>query len=237
MKVIPRVFCALVIAIQPLSAGFSQASEAPIFREVARKEVKLDDHTITYVRVKPPVSLPKRQIVQLPAPTAQELADRERRAEKAHVILNVSAVVHLTTPIVTEIKLRCEDREYTCYSNADFRDLTQTTTFEGQDTIFSWFPWISEVSPEEAALPAGLNLSATEPEYLIQATQVEVAQNETAFEGLDLIHAFYQLNHEKLHADRLVREAEQAAREKELREHPPKKPDTVIYFWKKEAVK
>ena len=101
----------------------------PAFNILSRSEIKTEGATITYALVEPPTDLPKRPVVSAPAQlqsTAVELAEAARLEAKEHIVLDVSAIVYLTEPVVTEIKLRCEDREYICYSNADFRDLRQT---------------------------------------------------------------------------------------------------------------
>lgn len=231
----------ILAAIALGSASFALAEPdlpAPVFSALARKEIKLNDHTVTYVRVRPPLNLPKPP----PAPPTRELSSEERSRldaleAKVYVILDVSATVYLTSPVVTEIKLRTEKREYICYSNADFRNLTQICQFEGENAVYSWVPFIFEVSAGEGQMPAGLSLSTTESEYVVQATEAEMLEGEDAFRGLDLIHAFYEVNKAKLQTDRLAREAEQLVRERELLEHPPKKDNTVIYFWKKEAAR
>jgi hypothetical protein len=226
----------LLIACKVVSA--EQTPDAtPEFSIVARKEVKLDDHKITYVRVKPPKNLPKLPPTPVAAePTSEQMARWKELETKTHVQLNNSCVVYLTKPKITQIKLRVDDKEFTCYSNVDFRNLSAVNSLEDANTVYSWFPWISESEPD-GSIPAGLELSTTEAEYIVEASEADVAKYEEQFKGLDLLHAYFTVHKDTLIADRIKRETEAEAREKELRENPPKKQDTVIYFWKKEESK
>ena len=157
----------------------------------------------------------------------------DRLEAKAHVMLNVSATVYLTNPVITELKLRCDGKEYTCYSNADFRDLTQLSQLEGEKTVYAWFPFVSEAAAEDASLPRGLRLAPGKAGY----TSLETSrpEDQVFFHGLDLIHAYYEANKAKLQTERMAREAAERAREKALRENPPKPQDTKVIIWKNQS--
>jgi hypothetical protein len=215
---------------------------APVVRytEVSRKTVTLKDHKVTLIRVRVP-TFPKAPLPPAPRqPTAEEQAMAERYAKKDYADLNVSATVYIggATP-VTEIRWRNEtgEIEYRAWSNADFRYLAQLPSLETETTVYSWFPFIDSCDLKEwpsdykYPIPEGLNFSTTETEYFIDARTKELKDQEITLAGLDYLHAYYQIHYKDLKADYERREAENAAREKELREHPPVKPDTVIRFW------
>lgn len=216
------------------------------FFEVTRKEVTLEDHKITLIRVRPP-ALPKTTAAPVPAPrplTAEEKAYEERVAKKAYAMLQLSATVYLggKTP-VTELRWRNDtgDTEYRVWSNADFRYLTQLSTLETETTVYSWFPFLDEWNlldwpiDQPSPIPAGLDFSATETEYFIDARTKELKDQEVTLAGLDYLHAYYQIHYKELKADHEKRAVENAAREKALRENPPVKPDTVIHFWPEQS--
>ncbi len=225
------------------AAGATQAIAAEVtYSEVSRKEVRLGDHTVTLIRVRPPV-LPKA----VPAPaapsrplTAEEKAREERLAQKGYATLSLSVTVYLggKTP-VTELRWRDEGggTEYLAYSNIDFRHLTQLSTLETETTVYSWFPFVEEwhledwPSDQKFPIPQGLNFSPTDAEYYVDEQAKRLKDQETTLAGLDYLHAYYQINHAKLKADYEKREVENAGRERRLRENPPKPPDVNVRWW------
>lgn len=241
--------CSALIAIGLSIANAQDTRKAPVsepealtvrYTEVSRKTVTLKDHSITLIRVRAP-SFPKAPPPPVPRPpTAEEQATAERYEKKGYAMLNVSATVYIggTTP-VTEIRWRDEtgETEYRAWSNVDFRYLTQLSDLETDTTVYSWFPFVDECrlkdwpSDLKYPIPAELNFSTTETEYFIDTRTKEVKDQEITLAGLDYLHAYYQIHYKQLKADYESREAENEAREKQLREHPPVKPDTVIRFW------
>jgi hypothetical protein len=229
--------------------GLQSRAETPItaassanFTEVARKEVRLGDHTVTLIRVRPP-ALPK----VVPAPTAasrpltaEEKAYEERVAKKAYATLSLSATVYLGGPApVTELRWRNEsgDIEYHAWSNVDFRYLTQLTQLETDSTVYSWFPFVSDCElagmpdDEKSPLPAALNFSRTEAEYVVEVRAGGLRGEETTLAGLDYLHAYYQLHYAELKADHERRETLNAAEAENLRKNPPRTPDATLRFW------
>jgi hypothetical protein len=242
------IYIAFITAISPaLSLGqqlpensSTTASNAITPTEVARKVVSAGDHKITYVRIRPP-SLPQLPPPPEPRPpTAEEQAAAERIAAKPCATLNVSATVYLGgAQPVTELRWHDDTGAlfFRAWSNVDFRHLTQLLQFETATTVYAWFPMVDEVAlsdwPADQAspIPADLQFEPGVAEYYIESGVASLASEETTLAGLDYLHAFSQLHAAALKADYEHREADCAAREKELREHPPKTPDTVIQFW------
>jgi hypothetical protein len=214
--------------------------EAICFTEVARKQVNAGDHTITLIRVRPPV-LPKALPPQESRlPSAEDLATAERYAGKGHATLSVSATVYLGGPTpITEIRWRNEtgDTEHHAWSNVDFRYLAQIPTLETETTVYIWFPFIESFdlkdrpTDQNSSTLAGLSFSPTEAEYFLDSRTKESKEHETTLAGLDHLHAYYKIHYPTLKADYEKRMAENAERERQQRENPPKTSDVTIHFW------
>lgn len=211
------------------------------YSEVSRKTVNLGDHKMTFVRVRPPILSAPPPPPPVREPTAEEIAMEQRRAEKAYVTLSLTATVYLDGDrALTEIRWRNPETgnlEYRAWSNADFRYLTQVIDLESETTVYSWFPFVdvcdmASLPPEDRPrIPTNLSLSKTQAEYQVDAKTARSADQGETLAGLDYVHAYYQLHHAELKAyyDQLM--AKNAAREKELRDNPPAKADTVLRFW------
>ena len=224
-----------------LNAGPEAQASSPVvlYSEISRKEVRMGDHTLTLIRVRPPV-LPKAPPPPAPlAATAAETPTADRLAEKAFASLNLSIAVYLGKPTVTELRWRDESgkKEYKAWSNADFRYLTQLSSLETPTTVYQWLPFVEVYNVadlpagEKPALPKGLRLDPRGADYIVNLSARELPNEETTLAGLDYLHAYYQLHYAELKADYDKREAENAAREKELRENPPRIPDSVVRYW------
>lgn len=208
--------------------------------EVARKVVTLKDHKVTYIRIRPP-SLPLLPPAPEPRlPTAEEQAAAERMAEKAYAELNLRVTVYLGgAQPVSELSWRDEtgERTFRAWSNVDFRYLAQLWQFETATTVYSWFPFVDEIglsdfpADQPAPIPAGLQFEPGIAEYYLEAGVADLKSEQTTLAGLDHLHAYAQIHAVELKADYERREAESDAREKHLREHPPKTPDSIIHFW------
>jgi hypothetical protein len=234
--------CACVLFLGFTQAGAAETNGLVAYTEVARKEVRLGDHTVTLIRVRPP-ALPKVVPAPAAAPrplTAEEKAYEERVAKKTYATLSLSATVYLggKTP-VTELRWRNDagDVEYRAWSNVDFRYLTQLTELETDSTVYAWFPFIDEYDladwpkNEKSPVPRGLDFSRTGAEYVVEARADGLRGEETTLAGLDYLHAYYQLHQAALKADHAARKKENARLEEQLRKNPPKAPDTALRWW------
>jgi len=228
-------FCLFPIAVHGASVAIPQQ-----VTELARRVVAADTHKITYIRIRPP-SLPLLPPPPTPRPlTTEEQSTLARLAEKSYVTLNITATVYLGG-ICPVTKLRWRDANgelsFVAWSNVDFRHLTQIHQFETENTVYAWFPFVDEIvlaewpSDQPQPIPADLQFAPGFCEYYLNAETAGLKSEETILAGLDYLHAYAQLNATQLKADFELRLAEAAAREKRLREHPPKTPDTVIHFW------
>ena len=233
-----------LLALQSPSA-FGQAAVAdakpappPLnFQMLERTVVKSGDHAIIYQRVAPPP--PAAPSAPTPVPVAkvlspQELEAQQRREAKQHAVLFFSATV--LDHRVTELRWSDEGKEYRAFSNIDF----------------SYFSGMGEIETAEAIYTLMLALDAGSPETLAERTrefpQIAVLPkdraawvpadgsgqtNTTAMTALDAIHPYYDAHREALIQAYGEREAARAEAERQLREHPPVRKNTVISFWRK----
>lgn len=217
------------------------AGKTQTFTEISRREVKVGDHKMTMVRVQPPVFTQATVTPQQAPrpPTAEEIASVEQMSSKIYASLNLTATVYIGKPTVTEIRWRDETgkNEYRAWSNADFRYLTQLPYIETPTTVYQWFPFVDSYvladlpAGEKPLIPKGLKMLVTGSDYLVNLSPKQLAKEETTLAGLDYLHAYYQIHFKELKRDFEKQEAENSAREKQLRENPPSKADTVIRYW------
>lgn len=228
----------------PLTASTSETELAPAiqFTELSRKVVQKDGHTLTLIRVRPPVLPPPPQIEPTREPTPEELADMLEAEQKRYVSLGVSVTVYLRDgkPPISELRWRDADGNltYKAWSNVDFRYMTQLHHLETDEVVYSWFPFVDAWNLAELPddhpnpIPADVTFPAAGPaEYLLDSRTVESETEKDVLAGLDYLHAYYQLNFPRLKEIHEKLWAENAAREKELRDNPPVRPDTDIHFW------
>ena len=237
-----------LLSIGPSLLWAGETTVAPIqhgslvYSEVTRKVASLKDHKVTLVRVRGPLppnapTAPVQSLLPLPK---EEQAREDRLAKKAYAALNVTATVYLggKTP-VTELRWRNETgvREYHAWSNADFRYLTQLTELETETTVYSWFPLVDSIDlttwtkDQAYPLPAWLRFTGDAPDYQLDPKIKDWKDQETTLAGLDYLHAYYQLNVRALKTAYDKRMSDARTEEIRLARNPPKKTDTVTYFW------
>ncbi|HAM23809.1 MAG TPA: hypothetical protein DCQ04_16400 [Actinobacteria bacterium] len=208
---------------------------------LSRRTVTLSDHKMTLVyidapRLPAPVAPPRKM-----KPSAQELAAQAealevetRRATKVWGFASLGATVY-PGPI-TELNWQSGERTFRAYSTIDFRVLGCLSEIETDSAVLSWFCIASEGDPEGISLDLRrrLNLKSRTAEYVVDATEEEMAAAPEAFAVLDAIHAYFDDHRRELIAAHQKREAEAEARAAELLAHPPVTPDTTVYFWRVE---
>ena len=200
---------------------------------LSRRTVTMGDHKMTLVRIKAP-RLPKLPVVPQTPPSAEALATEARRATKTYDCATFTATVYAGP--VTEIIWQSGegDRTFRAYSNIDFLNLWGLSEIETDTAVLSWWCLPFDYSGEEIDLPLRkkLRLSPKFSEYVVDATEEEMAASPEAFAVLDAIHAYYDGHRRELIAARQQREAAEEARAAELLLHPPVTPDETVYFWK-----
>lgn len=231
-----HVCLASLLATSPLL--IADALDGIPLTVLSRSTVAEGERTITYVRIRPPALPPRPAPVPVPSakPTAADLAEWARLEAKPRLMLGVSATVHLRPPVVTELRWRSASREWVAWSNVDFRLLSQLTDFETEAAFYNWFPFMSEVGPEDDERPADLGLAPasaqTPAEYVVEGTAAEVAAAEPDLAPLDYLHAYHDVNRSELLAAQAARAAAAAEAARQSALAAPKPKDQTIYFWK-----
>jgi hypothetical protein len=245
------MFFIMVGSLSAIALSTALAQERPIEAPptslttqpaLARKEVDLGTHKVTYIRIVPPrlpvLPSPTSATPATSTPTAEEKAAEALRAAKTPSELSLSVTVYVGTPTVTELTWWDDGRRFRAWSNADFRLLTRLHYLETAAHVFFWTPLVTEGSVEEIASenrPTGQFLftaSDTTPEFYFEGTEEDLPTVATTLIGLDYLHAYYQIHRQTLAADYARDVAEAEARAQELVRNPPKSADTTIYFWK-----
>ena len=209
------------------------------FQVLERTVIKRGDHSIIYQRVAPPP--PTTPSAPAPVPVAkaltpQELEAQQRREAKQQAALFFSATV--MDQRVTELRWSEEGKEYRAFSNIDFR----------------YFSGMGEIETANAIYTLMLALDSGTAETLVERTrefpQIAVLPKERAawvpadgsvqtstmvMTALDAIHPYFDAHREALIRQYGEREAANVERERQLRERPPVRKDTVINFWRKPA--
>ncbi len=137
-----------------------------------------------------------------------------------------SITVYPDTPPCSVIEQRAPDGTgWRVVSGADFRLLRAVANFTTAGAQFHWFPSIGEASSDEPARPAWGGLGTeTAPAYRVLSGQPPAE----ALAALDHLHAHYAAHLADLRAAEAARLAEDERRERELRENPPKRRDTIV---------
>jgi hypothetical protein len=155
---------------------------------LARRSVMVGDHRMTLVRIRAPRLTPVLLApVMAEAPSEEALATEARREAKASAFVSLSVTVY-PGPI-TEIVWKYQDRSFRAYSNVDFRHLGWVSEIETDTAVLSWFfiPMEGEADGLATQLRAELGLSTAFAEYVVDATDEEMAATPEAFAVLDAI--------------------------------------------------
>ena len=225
----------MAFASPPADVGSSTAQ----FSELCRQETTIGDHKLTLIQISPPV-LPKAPPPpEPPALTLEQAATSERMAKKSYAALNLTATVYIGNPTVTQLRWSDESGliQYQAWSNVDFRYLTQLSYIETATTVYQFFPFVETYSladfpaGQKSPIPKKIKLSTLGADYVTELKSKELLAQESTLAGLDCLHAYYQVHYSELKAAYEKTEAENAAREEQLRLNPPKTPDTTLMFW------
>ena len=120
------------------------------------------------------------------------------------------------------------------YVNIDFAYFTTVTTLETADTIYDLFyAWGNDTAaslarsgqqpPDLSSFPTGRS------SYQIIAG--DASANPDAIAALNALCAYFDANRARLVADHERQQADQAAHQQWVKDHPPVQPNAVINFW------
>ncbi len=169
-----------------------------------------------------------------PVPSAEELTAQERRAAKPPRVLFFSATVLNRT--LTELRWFDEAGPHRAFSNIDFQVFSGMGEIETADAIYTLMLALDSGPAEAPAertrdFPQIALLPHDRSAWLLAESQG--SQSTPVMTALDAIHLFYDAHREALLQAHTEREAALAERERQLREHPPVKKNTVVSYWKK----
>lgn len=222
--------CASVLAVLALTVGSLAQIPPATTAELSRRVEVVDGKTIIVIRARPPARLPApppAPAVSAP-PSAAERLEQRRLAARKHASITVVATVFAGPPALTELRWTAAGREWLAFSNVDFRALTQLSSLEIGDTVWQWFPFVTDGDAESRPRPPGLSFSGLEAEYVVYASQAEWEAAPEAFTVLDWLMSYYEDNRIALDSALAIRRAEAARRAAEP--PPPPKPHVVRYY-------
>ena len=207
------------------------------FQVLKRTEIKRGDHSIIYQQVAPPSAAAPSVPVPPPAASAlsaQEIEARQRRAGKQMKVLFFTATV--LNRQITELRWFDEAGPHRAFSNIDFQVFSGMGEIETADTIYTLMQALDSGTAEALAertraFPQVALLPKDRAAWL--PVEGSGAQSTPMMTALDAIHPFYDAHRAELIQAHAQREAASAERERQLRENPPARKNTVISYWRK----
>lgn len=250
-----RMVCALgVFQLAAGRAADPEVASAPIppaikFQVLEGWQINLGNRAVILNRVVPPVLAEQPAAVVTPAPqlVSPEMLEAALRWErKKYEVIFISALVY--DRAVTQLQWYQEGRVLEAFSNIDFNYFSGVNEIETDDTIYWLIMGIGDqtragvdavnraVAEQGLAeslritVPPLAQFSATRSEYFLteKSGQPTLANVPTA---IDALHVYFDAHRQELIEGFAQREAQQIAREKWLKEHPPVPKNTVINFW------
>jgi hypothetical protein len=235
LKPLFAAFFAALATAHALAAEPSVAApEVPVLPgEITRSVIDQGDHrTILIEMVPDSVVRPRRQrpvtATPPPPPPSTVVSAAAEVDARPECFLNWRITVY-PGPVPCSVidGVTADNRPWRVISNVDFNLFGQYATFSSARAVYDWFPFLSDGDLDSPNRPA-LGLAASPAAYRIAPASLN--PDADALDALTTIHAYYDAHHDALLADNRAREQAAAERERELREHPPKKPDNVVRF-------
>lgn len=234
----------LVFTFVAATSGFAQNDSGAVpekqpisFQVLNTRKIDLGDRSLILNRVAPAVLPPLPPSPPTREPTATELAEEKRRADKKQELLFLSLTVY--DHRVTEIRrFDGENRSYRVFSNIDFNHFAGLGHVETEDTVYTLMLGIGNETIAAATdgwtkqVPRPETFSSTRSEYLLVEDQAPAALRAEDAAALDALHLYYDANKPRLSEEYVKREAARAERERWLKEHPPAPQDSVINYWR-----
>jgi hypothetical protein len=216
------------------------APEVPVLPgEITRSVIDQGDHRTILIEMVPDTAArPQRHrpatAAPTPTPTPAPLTAAAETTEadaKPEIFLDWRVTVYPGPVPCSVIEGETADhRPWRVISNVDLNLFRPCSTFTSARAVYDWFPCLidGDLDSPNRPSPAALGLAAAPAAYRIAPASQNPGPD--ALDALTAIHAYHDAHHDALLADYIAREQAAAARERELREHPPEKPDTVVRF-------
>lgn len=229
------------IVAQQVASKAQQVSEhlanTESFTILERREIDFGGRKLISHRVADP-GLPKTKnkapLATLPTTSLPPRSFMYTSKENHTVLL--SATVHEGEPTVTHLRWRIlglAEQELEAWSNIDWRLMSGTSNLESEtDSYFILLGvGLPSYSDEVPSLPISVDGKA---EYFVYADSNDGVE-EKAFEVIDLLHSYYEVNEPQLKIHHQRREAINDAWERHKAANPAKPQKAEIYFWKPDA--
>jgi hypothetical protein len=204
-------------------SGSQSAASAVHFQILDQGSVSFGKHTVTFNRVAPP-GFPPSVAPPSPAPPPQLYAK--------NVLLCFFATVY--DGKLTLIQWSSGDQTMVALSNINGDYLSTLYGFAEGNTAYEIIAFVDNESSTNADpqiatwLKQAQNaLSASVPGYVI----VSGTADGDTLQGFDALHAYFGANKNTLAQVYAQKQAQWAAEQLQLKQHPPVRPNTVINFW------
>ena len=231
-RLAPRAGVLAFLALPVLAPAQSAPASPTGGVELSRRVEIVDGKELILIRARPPergvAPAPAPSPVSAPSPSVAERLEELRLEAKKQTSFSVAATVYAGPPALTELRWRAAGRDWLAYCNVDFHALTQLSQIETADTVYQWFPFVSDGDAESRPRPPGLVFSGLEAEYVVYASRAEWEAAPEAFAALDRALSLYEERRAELDTALALRRAEAARRAAEP--PPPPKPHVVRYY-------
>lgn len=201
------------------------------FTVLERREVNMGERKLIANRVADP-KLPKLKKKEKSVPSSVSLPpDFTSYTPKEQHTLLLSATIHEGEPTVTHLRWRGADGvEFEAWSNIDWDLMRGIMTLSSETDEYLVFQGVGPPSQSDD-VPALPPFTEGKAEYFVFADST-TAIDDDAYEGIDLLHSYYEANEAELTVLHQRHEALSAAKKRYDAENPKKPKNTVVHFWK-----
>lgn len=206
------------------------------FTVLERREIDMGERKLIANRVADP-QLPKlKEEVKDNATSTSESLPPEffnSTPREQHTLL-LSATIHEGEPTVTHLRWRGHDGvEFEAWSNIDWNFMRGMVNLHSETDEYLVLQGVGPPSFDDE-VPALPPFTEGKAEYFVFAdSAADIDDN--AYEGIDLLHSYYEANEAELKIRYQRQEAINAAKERYKAANPEKPKNTVIHFWKSEG--
>jgi len=208
------------------------------------------DHKVILNKIEAPAVVARQPIAELSQGEVekqnQEILKWVRKIKESGSFFTVSATVY--DHKATYVEWWNGDEKFAAWSNVDWNHLGGFHEFEGRGKRFSFMLFSNNTSMVSLkrdmtsgyrdtlpAIPKLPSLTGRGASYMVVKGD---DKNDAAMEFIEAIHDLYAAEKvmlKKAYEERLKNWEISAAKQKDLRENPPPKPDVVINYWKKKS--
>lgn len=202
------------------------------FTVLERREVDMGGRKLIANRVADP-KLPKlKKKNSTPSSATLPLEFTNYTPKEQHTLL-LSATIHKGEPTVTHLRWRGADGvEFEAWSNIDWNLMRGVSQLSSETDEYLILQGVGAPSYDDE-VPTLPPFSEGKAEYFVFADSA-TAIDDDAYEGIDLLHSYYEANEAELIVLHQRHEALSAAKKRYDAANPKKPKNTVVHFWKSE---